>query len=538
MYIIALGILIAISVGTRLLYIDSYPFGFSGHAIVHSHLRRKLYELIFVSPWGDNFWPAFRSLVVEDHHGSQSLLEALLTPIFGAGITESRLIVSTIGLISIALVVMWGTTAINKWFGLAVGLAVSVAPYHLTYSRNGDSEHINIYLFSFLILLAAQRIITKGKIWDYLLLGVATGASFYFYAPVQMLALLVLGFLALLKFREVLRLPAFSMVLRLAAFFVPAFFLIRPVVYNSWSHGRLIPVHVPYGTPSYTFSTWEEIPASLVKTWNELFVQGTDPWFSRFEGCMRDWVVLLAVPGCAFLIYALSAAYKQKRGAEFFKPKSVHFRSILFCVAITLGLVAVGWVPGAMSPAPHFRRLTLFAIGIDILMGAGIYVIGLILLRYLPKVLASLLILVGVGALTYEQWNTFYNKISVSESTCKNSPVAIAREVRTRMISQREVNVLFLNEPGLLPADEMLYVLTFDLNYPAELPKSLKLRSLEDVQKEPFTDLIIPADSYERLARDGRAGKLGIVFSNPRVISNRAGQTHIIVDTKPLSSAK
>ena len=64
MYIIALGILIAISVGTRLLYIDSYPFGFSGHAIVHSHLRRKLYELIFVSPWGDNFWPAFRSLVL------------------------------------------------------------------------------------------------------------------------------------------------------------------------------------------------------------------------------------------------------------------------------------------------------------------------------------------------------------------------------------------------------------------------------------------------------------------------------------------
>lgn len=300
----------------------------------------------------------------------------------------------------------------------------------------------------------------------------------------------------------------------------------------------MIPVHVPYGTPSYTFSTWEEIPASLVKTWNELFLQGTDPWFSRINGCMRDWIVLLAVPGFIFLMSTLLSAYKQKKGADFSKPKSIYFRSILFCVSISIGLVAVGWLPGAMSPAPHFRRLTLFAIGIDILMGAGIYAIGVVLLRYLPKALASALILVGIGAVTYEQWNTFYYKISVSESTCKNSPVALAREVRARMVSQREVNVLFLNEPGLLPTDEMLYVLTFDLNYPQELPKSLKLRSLEDVQREPFTDLIIPADSYERLARDERARKLGIAISNPRVIANRAGQTHVIVDTRPTGSAQ
>ena len=93
--------LIALSITARLLYADWYPLGFSGHAIAHAELRKRIYDLLFHSPTGIPMLSGALDLAVQEHHGPQSLLEALLTPLFGIGFDESRRLVSTLGVVSI-----------------------------------------------------------------------------------------------------------------------------------------------------------------------------------------------------------------------------------------------------------------------------------------------------------------------------------------------------------------------------------------------------------------------------------------------------
>ena len=152
MYLIALSFLLVTSILIRLNGLEFYPQGFSGHAIVHSQLRSRLYEIIFHLPWKGENLADFYHIALLDQHGMQSLIEALLIPIFGGGFLGSRWIVVTLSLLSISLAIRWGSVVFNKWYGLAVGLSVAMAPYHLVFSRNGEAEHIFVYIFCFLLL--------------------------------------------------------------------------------------------------------------------------------------------------------------------------------------------------------------------------------------------------------------------------------------------------------------------------------------------------------------------------------------------------
>ena len=90
MYLIALGALVALSFFVRLIGLEVYPPGFSGHAIVHAQLRIRLYEILFNLPWNGNNLNDLYQIVFIDQHGLQSFIEALLTPIFGWGLLGSR----------------------------------------------------------------------------------------------------------------------------------------------------------------------------------------------------------------------------------------------------------------------------------------------------------------------------------------------------------------------------------------------------------------------------------------------------------------
>jgi hypothetical protein len=532
MYPISLLCLLIIGVGARLLYIDSFPFGFSGHAIVHCSIRRRLYDLLFIKPWDQFFWVNFRGLVVEDQHGPQSLVEALLTPLYGFGLTESRLIVATLGVISITFAIIWGSLAINRWFGLALGFALSFAPYHLTYSRNGDSEHINMYVHGFLVLLAAQRVVIFGRVWDWLLLGTALGLGFYVYAPTQLLCLMVLGLVFLVTARRALRTKWYYLFLHLVALIAPAAFLMWPAIRNSWSRGRLIPVRVPYGTPNYEVSRLEQLPHQLKLTWDELFTRGTDPWYALINGCLNTWPTMLAIPGALYLGYL---ALSELRADPLHSSPAVR-RSVLFCFLIASAMVLLGGLPGALSPAPHFRRLTIVAMGVDIFKGAGLFGMASLLLRFLPRTLAILTIIAALIPYARDEWRTFYFKAAVSESTSKNSPIAIVREVTARLKNNQPAVVLFGDHPNLLNKRDIQEILDFDLGYPEKIPDSIRLLNFSQITS-PQTNAIISIDAYHRMKEGRLAPPPAIILSNERIISNRLGETHVLADVLPDQNA-
>jgi hypothetical protein len=533
MYLIGLLSLLILGAGARLLYIESFPFGFSGHAIVHCSLRRRLYELIFVKPWNEFFWVNFRAIVVEDQHGPQSLVEALLTPIFGFGLTESRLIVATLGVISIALAIWWGSVAINRWFGLAVGFALSFAPYHLTYSRNGDSEHINIYVHGFFLLLAAQRVVVFGRVWDWLLLGIALGTGFYVYASTQLLCLIVLGLVCLVTLRRTLQTKWYYVCSHLIALSLPAVLLMWPAIRNSWARGRLLPVRVPYGTPSYEVSRLSQLPQQLKLTWDEVFTRGTDPWYTLANGCLHTWPTILAIPGILCLGYLAFSAWRQR------SPQSSDAvrRSVIFCFLLATAMVLLGGLPGALSPAPHFRRLTILAMGIDICKGAGIFGIAAVLNRFLPRPVAIVAVLVALIPYAQDEWQTFYYKAAVSESTSKNCPISIVREITTRLKQGQQAVVVLGDHPHLLNKRDIREILEFDLGYPQQLPNSITLLTFSEVSSS-LTNAIIPIDVYYRI-KHGQLSPLPMVtLSNERIVSNRLGETHVLADISPVQATE
>lgn len=537
MYLLGLLCLLTAGVGARLLYIDSYPFGFSGHAIVHCALRRRFYEILFVKPWDDFFWINLRSMIVEDQHGPQSLLESLLTPIFGFGMTESRLIVATIGITSILLATWWGSLAINRWFGLAVGFAVSLAPYHLTYSRNGDSEHINIYLHGFFLLLAAQRVVISGGAFNWLLLGIAAGLGFYVYASTQLLCLIVVGLVVIVSAGRLLKTKWYWLLTYFSAFCLPVLALMYPAILNSWARGRLIPVRVPYGTPMYEFSQPGQLAAKVTLLWDELFTRGSDPWFALAHGCLYTWPSLLAIPGLTYLMYLLWESPKASQSSDHPDVTQARRRSLTFCCALTISMLLLGGLPGVLSPTPFFRRLTIIAMGVDILKGAGLFGIGCLLIRALPRPLAIVAMAAALIPYTLSEWGTFYYKSGISESFSKNAPVAMVREVRARLDRNEEAVVVFGGAPNLMGKPDFSEIVEFDLGYPKQLPAALKLLTFAEVRGQ-ISNAIIAIDAYYRLTRGALQPEPPVKLSNERMVSNRLGEVYVIADITSTASGQ
>lgn len=531
MYFVALVSLVFFALGARLLFIEWYPFGFSGHVIAHCSIRTRLYELIFVKPWNDSLWSDVLSIVIQEQHGPQSLVEALLSPIFGFGLTESRLIVATLGFTSISLAVWWGSLAINRWFGLAVGFALSFAPHHLVYSRNGDSEHINIYLHGFFLLMVAQLVVINGRAWEWFLLGIALGMGFYVYASSQFLCLIVLGLVCIVMARTMLARGWIKLLTCALSCAVPLVLLSLPAIKNSWSAGRLIPVRTPYGTSNYEPSNLTQLPALLTRTWSELFTRGSDPWFALANGSINTWPTVLAIPGIIYLIYVAKRSFciEPANGSS-----DSARRSVLFCFLVTIAMVLLGGLPGALSPTPFFRRLTIMAMGIDILKGAGLYGLGSLLMRFFPRWLAVAAIITGLTPYALNEWDTFFFKAIVSESSSKNSPVAIIREINSRLERDEAATVVFSDQPNTLNKNEIIDILRFDLGYPKQLPQALQLKTFSEIVS-PLSNVIIPIDTYQSIQQKTSTSSSPVAISNERIMSNRLGPTHVLADIAPQS---
>jgi hypothetical protein len=434
MYRLSLLLFVIVTLLVRLCFLDEYPIGFSSHTVVHAKIRVRLHELIYVTPWTQEGWRLISDIVIRDQHGPQSFLEALLVPLFGFGSFESRLLIGSLGLISVALVVLWGTVGVNKWFGLVLGLVVGLAPYGLYFSRYGDSEHINIYWQAFLLLFACQRVVTRGYIRDYALMGVAAALSLYVYATNQILLVLTVPFVLFLKalqWRADRQSWWVASLCRVLLFASLAVTMAYPLLKQYFDIGRLVPARSPLANPEEMGGVMSLLPQKLAAVWRELFVMGGDTWFSREEGSIYDWDLLLLIPGFITMFSLVrfararlraTAAHTEEQRAAMSTTYSIYF----FCL-VTILIVVFGALPGALSPSPTFRRIVLTAIGIDIIEAFGLYGILCLVHRHLPRIAALGVTFALLIVFTLGQWNAFYYRSHSIESSFNNSVVAMVR---------------------------------------------------------------------------------------------------------------
>lgn len=400
MYRLSLLFFVIVTLLVRLCFLDEYPIGFSSHTAVHAKIRVHLYELIYLSSWTKEGWSVVSDIVLREHHGPQSLLEALLVPLFGFGSFESRLMIGALGVVSVLFVVLWGSVGVNKWFGLVLGLVVGLAPYGLYFSRYGDSEHINIYWQAFLLLLAGQRVITRGYIRDYALMGVAAALSLYVYATNQILCVLTIPFVMLFKvlqWRSGQRSWWLVSLFKVSLFGSVAGIIAYPQLKQYFLIGRFIPARSPLANWGEIGVAVRQSPQKFAAVWRELFVWGDDAWFSREVGSIYDWDLLLLIPGlimmCALVRSARARVRDVRGGTQEKRAAMVTAHSTYFFCLVTMLIVIFGTLPGVLSPQPSFRRIVLTAIGLDIIEALGLYGIICLVFRSVPRIAAQVLAL-------------------------------------------------------------------------------------------------------------------------------------------------
>lgn len=537
MYRLSLLLFVLVTLLARLCFLDEYPIGFSSHTVIHAKLRARLYQSIYLSPWTTDGWRNLSDVLIRDQHGPQSFLEALLVPLFGFGSAESRLMISVLGIVSVCFVVLWGSVGVSKWFGLLLGLTVGLAPYGLYFSRYGDSEHINIYLQAFLLLYACQRVITYGSVRDYVLMGLASGLSLYVYATNQILLLITIPlalFLKFLQWRSDRRGRWPLSVFKLFLFCVISVGVVYPLLSHYFQMGRIIPARSPLANPEQVGLSLSVLPQRFAAAWREFFVSGGDTWFYRDGGSIKDWDLVLVLPGLITmlaLIRSVTVTVREtKDDPRDTMAAATYARSVYFFCAVTILIVALGPLPGALSPEPSFRRIVLTAIGVDIIEAFGLYGVVRLALKVLPQIIARIAVFATLATFTLIQWNAFFYDSRSQESLSNNVVVSLVREMKRKVRSGEETFVLMPEKSDLSKREERLMWIEYEFGFTERLPTNLKLLEIAELGALARRDVIVSIED----AREIQSGKLrlppGVKATKVRIFSNRGGETHALVD--------
>lgn len=410
---------VAIAAFLRMAWLNSLPPGFSPHS--HVLVRTRLYNYLFELPWSSESWRTIRSLVIEDQHGPQSLLEAALTPLFGMGMLESRLLVASVGILTIIISILTGM-AMRGWaLGISLGFVLAISAPHITFSRYGDTEHINFYLQGLPTLLFASLFCKRPSLITSLGLGLFLGLSIYIYAVAQFMTPLVL--FALVSAIILGRNHNTSWV-RYSIYLCPVIIvmtlLIWPQVDYYWSRGRLIPIRSPYSDGLYAMTTMQSLPSKIQTAWEQLFAQVKDPWFGWQGGALMDYSLVLIMPGLLWLWTEI---------------RRWSFAGIF----VSLGLLT-GILPAIMSPEVPFRRMLILILSLDILKAGGI-VVSWQAMKHQPWRSINQLVVVSFLLLcVYRASNTLLYHLAPSDSGSNRASKAIVDRIRSEG-HQRKIGV-------------------------------------------------------------------------------------------------
>jgi hypothetical protein len=343
----------SVAVVLRFYALADHPSGFGGHA-AGTHLTAiRLYEELHPAiASGDWDWVRdFIPFVLFEHMAPNSFMESYGSYIWGFGITQYRFAAATLGCVAVLLAYAFGRNLLDERFGLLFAFLLAAAPWHVTISRYEDTEHAMVAFQLLLSLYFVLKATRGGRLIYWILAGLALGLCWYIYAANQIVPLIVLGYVA---YWSVANRSAWRSTLPKLGLFLVVFALVSyPEVQPQIARGKL-PLRAPYQSTDseYHFRQVGELVDGARGALSQLFVQSSDPWFSKPGGALGITEATLLLPGIVLCVFGLLRA----------RWRDVSVLLLLWFVVAPL--------PGVLSGDPTFRRL--FLIGVEALCLAAL----------------------------------------------------------------------------------------------------------------------------------------------------------------------
>src|SRR3972149_405925 len=163
--------IVLVALLARTVYLSLHPYPWSGdEASVGSEGRRIINGEVpdsFDSGWsGQPNWSFVPT--------------ALTLKIFGQNFVGIRMVSALAGTFTVLFVYLLGREMFNKQVGLLAAAFLALYPFHVHFSRIGVNN-INDGFMVALVLWLVFRAVRKGRTFDYVLAGVASGLTIYTY---------------------------------------------------------------------------------------------------------------------------------------------------------------------------------------------------------------------------------------------------------------------------------------------------------------------------------------------------------------------
>lgn len=343
----------------RLWAIDRIPPGFGSHG--SSHLAIGLdalsgFEDVLrrgVVPFG--IWLREAGwILVHDQHGPLAAVEMLGFVTLGVGYVQARMMSAILGIVSVWLAAVVGGWIGDRRLGGVAAVMLAVAPWHVTFSRGNDAEHVLVPLHAMLVLGLVVRAHRRGRWSDFVVAGVLLGASFYIYATNQFVPLIAVALLVTAAVTAP-RVAARD-VRRWATMVAVAVAVASPFLAAWWRSRIPVPVRTSISVTSgndYSLASVADVLPNIGQIVVELVAAADDQWITNPDGLLGPWCTLLLVPGLVMAVGWIVRPVTRLRGTLL----------IVWFVAGLIPALASEWVLA--------RRLVLAAAAAEWLAAAG-----------------------------------------------------------------------------------------------------------------------------------------------------------------------
>jgi hypothetical protein len=420
----------------RLWSLESLPPGFGTHGSTHLALAVDLLDGAR-DALGDGEVPASvwvrygMAMAWRDQHGPLAVVHAFGFAVLGVGYVEARLTTALLGVATVWLVTVFGVWIGRRRLGVAAAALLAVAPWHVTFSRGNDAEHVLSPLHAILALGLLARAVRRGGWMDWLAAGVAMGLSVYLYAPNQLVPVMGVVYLTAVASsargwlrRDATRIGTSAIVACAVALPFVAVWLRSPVP---------LPIRSSVdstATGNYAVSRPDDLAPNLAEATRQMFVASDDQWLWSPTGMLGPATVALWIAGLA-----VCTVWLRRRST---RPEA----------ALLLALLTVGLLPGLLSAWVFARRLILAATAVELIAAAGlVWVASPSRGGGRSRVTVTTAAIVAIVAHVAVGWAISVRAVTVPESLASTVYPVLARLVSESIPSEPVLIVIDRGEP-------------------------------------------------------------------------------------------
>jgi hypothetical protein len=364
-------------------------------------------------------------ILVHDQHGPLAAVQMLGFVTLGVGYVQARMMSAILGIVSVWLAAVVGGWIGDRRLGSVAAMMLAVAPWHVTFSRGNDAEHVLVPLHAMLVLGLVVRAHRRGRWPDFVAAGVLLGASYYIYATNQFVPLIAVALLATVVVtapRVVARDRR-----RWAMMVALAIAVASPFLATWWQSLIPVPVRTSISVTSgndYSLASVADVLPNIRQIVVELVAAADDQWITNPDGLLGPWCALLLVPGLVMAVGWIVRPVTRLRGT------------------LLIAWFVAGLIPALASEWVLARRLVLAAAAAEWIAAAGAVLLWQVWRRNGGRAGPGLAI-VGLAIVTHVGLAPVFalGRVTVPESRLTAMHTEFARLVRVTVPFARVVVV-------------------------------------------------------------------------------------------------